>query len=112
MSNYEFAGILHRKQTAMLDEIAHRWITSSGSATQDEVRDILLDASDDDLAVECITEWELNQPDDTDDPDSVSHMARHGYEATDLERAFARFRADIEHDMDVEARGDDEMYAP
>ena len=95
----------------MLDAIAHNWITAGGAHTQAEVRDILLTFTDSDLATECITEW-LDAPEDSDCPARHSHLIIHGYEAANLMRAFARFRADIEHDMDVEARGDGEMYAP
>jgi hypothetical protein len=108
---YAFAGALYPNEAAMLDAIAHDWITAGGDATQDEVRNRLLTFSDAELAADCITEWELDTPPDPDDPDRHSHMMTNYYQASDLEQAFARFRADIEHDMDVEARGDDEMDA-
>ena len=112
MTNYQFAGSLYRTEIDMLDALAHDWVTSCGNATFKDVVSILRNNSDDDLTVEVVTELGLNEPTDPDDPDSPSHMARHGYEATDLEQAFARFRADIEHDLDVEARGDGEMHEP
>ena len=111
MSNYEFGGSLYRNSREMLDEIAHSWITAGGSHSQAEVRNILVTFTDSDLASECITEW-LDAPEDSDCPARHSHLIIHGYDVADLERAFGRFRADIEHDMDVEARGDDEMYTP
>ena len=109
---YEFGGSLYRNEADMLDEIAHAWTTAGGAHTHAEVCDILLTFTDSDLAADCITEWELDTPPDPDDQARHSHMMTHYYQASDLERAFARFRADIEHDMDVEARGDDEMHAP
>jgi hypothetical protein len=109
---YEFAGSLYRNEASMLDAIAHDWITAGGSHTQEDVRRILQDFSDNELADDCITEWELDTPPDPNDLDRHSHMMTHYYQASDLTAAFARFRADIEHDMDIEARGDDEMYAP
>ena len=112
MSSYKFAGSLYPNEAAMLDEIAHAWVTAGGSHTHAEVRDILLTFADSDLADDCITEWELDTPPDPDDQDQHSHMMTHYYQASDLAHAFARFRSDIEHDMDAEARGDDEMYAP
>lgn len=112
MSHYQFTGSLYRTQSDMLDAIAHDWVTSGGKATLNEVHYILLSFSDDALAVDCVTEWALDEPPDPDDPDSKSHMARHGYDASDLEHAFSRFREDIEHDLDVEARGGWESYEP
>ena len=109
---YEFAGSLYPNEVAMLDEIAHNWITADGTHTHAEVRDILLTFTDTELADDCIIEWELDTPPDPNDQDRHSHMMTHYYQASDMARAFGRFRADIEHDIDVEARGDDEMYAP
>ena len=79
MSNYQFAGSLYRTESDMLDAIAHAWVTSNGNATFDDVVSILRNASDDDLTANAISER---------DPDT-SHMARHGYEPTDLKQAFA-----------------------
>ena len=112
MSSYQFAGSLYRTQSDMLDAIAHAWVTSNGNASFDDVVNILANASDEDLTAECIEQLELNTPSDPHDPDSLSHIFEHGYEPRDLKRAFAGFREDINHDLDVEARGDGEMYEP
>ena len=111
-SNYVFGGNLYQTEAGMLDAIAHDYITSGGRASLADVRDILLAHSDADLAADCITEWELDTPPDPADQERHSHMMTHYYQASDLERAVARFRADINHDLDVEARGDGEMHEP
>jgi hypothetical protein len=83
----------------MLDSIAYDWITASGSHGRADTTCYIAATKDmneggietsEAIAAECIEHWGLNVAIDDETP---AHMAREGYDATDLAKAFARFMA-------------------
>lgn len=102
MSSNEFQSALYPTQARMLDAIAEQWITATGAnATSDVLRSLSV-MSDAELAAEAIEGWGLDQPAERyhatredGDIEQRSHMQAMDYTAVDLERAFARLRAEV-----------------
>ena len=93
MAQNQFGACLYRCQRDMLDEIAYEWLTGN-AVFGDFERDVLAHLTDEELAGDCIKEWQLDQPLDVwpQEGPELSHMDAEGYDETDLRRAFARLR--------------------
>lgn len=92
---FEFQSVLHPTRTAMLRAIAEEWITAGGANDAAFIASELAENTDSELAAECIIGWGLDQANPLSD--SESHMDARGYDASDLEAAFADVRQERQY---------------
>jgi hypothetical protein len=91
----EFGSMLYRSRTEMLRAIAESWMTADGINPPDTVTEFYRIHSDNWLAEECMTGWQLAVGEDANEYQEAvpSHMERYGYDLDDLTAAFAQYRA-------------------
>jgi hypothetical protein len=87
--SYKFGIGIFNTLEQMLDEVASEYLTAGGSNQRDFVRQCLAKQSDEELAQEVISEWEL---DEAGDDREESHMDSEGYDKGELAEAFGRLR--------------------
>jgi hypothetical protein len=95
MAENQWGSCLYRSQRAMLDAIAYEWLVDG--AVDDATRKILAKETDEHLTEECVSNWQLNMPEDSwpDEDQKPSHMEEQDYTEADLCEAFARLRKGI-----------------
>lgn len=96
---YEFGSSLYRNPREMCDAVAEQWLSAGGANDLADMLQFLNQMTDAQLADECIEGWGLNQPVDSDDPESPTWLAARDTDRDDLITAFQVLRDNLDERM-------------